>query len=218
MCGENGFGVKLHAEYRNCFMGKRHKYAVIRMGGRTERAAFWQFGDQRMIAPCHKGGGNVVEKVCILMIDVRGLAVYGTRRAENAATKSGGNRLMAETDAEKRDAMCGGSPDEINGNACFIWSAGTGGEQNGGRLECQCLLDADLIRADGAAFKAQLADIAGEVVNEAVEIINDEDHAVSPASTACSLTPSASHMLRALARVSSYSAAGSESATMPPPA
>ena len=56
---------------------------------------------------------------------------------------------------------------------------------------------------------AQLADVARQVVDERVVVVDEQDHA------ACS---SASIMPRALSSVSRYSCSGSESATMPPPA
>src|SRR2546422_1044804 len=54
----------------------------------------------------------------------------------------------------------------------------------------------------------QLAHVAGEVVNEGVVVVDEQDHE-APASAA--ITPAA------LSSVSRYSCSGSESATIPPP-
>ena len=58
---------------------------------------------------------------------------------------------------------------------------------------------------------AQLADVPGEVVDEGVVVVDEEDHG-DPAFTSASIMP------RALSSVSRYSCSGSESATIPPPA
>src|SRR5690606_4314041 len=108
-----------------------------------------------------------------------------------------------------------------NGNPRLVGSAGTGREDDCIRPKRDGLFDGYLVGADRSALDAQFADIAREVVNEAVEIVDEKDHPCSSsrtASAAASPPPSARRIARALASVSSYSEAGSESATMPPPA
>ena len=60
--------------------------------------------------------------------------------------------------------------------------------------------------AHHARGRAELREVARHVVDEAVVIVDDEDHAAK-----------ASRMRRILVRLSSYSAAGLERAVMPPP-
>src|SRR5512147_210677 len=58
---------------------------------------------------------------------------------------------------------------------------------------------------------AQLGDIPGQVVDEAVVVVEQEDHGVATAAARVVIRA------RALSSVSWYSSSGSESATMPPP-
>src|SRR4029077_17592387 len=72
----------------------------------------------------------------------------------------------------------------------------------------------DLVRCDPVVaaddrLAAQLADVPGEVVDEGIVVVDDEDH---PGIRRASIMP------RALSSVSRYSCSGSESATIPPPA
>ncbi len=73
--------------------------------------------------------------------------------------------------------------------------------QGRNRLQCEAIAAVD----DG--LLPELSHVAGEVVDEGVVVVEQEDHALS-----------ASEMPRALCNVSSYSRAGSDSASTPPPA
>ena len=76
------------------------------------------------------------------------------------------------------------------------------------------VVDGARVVAHDAQLGAQLAEILDEVVGERIVVIDDENH-VSQARWAIS---SARSSARALSRVSSYSAVGFESMTMPAPA
>ena len=64
-------------------------------------------------------------------------------------------------------------------------------------------------------LRAQLAQVLDQVVGERIVVVDDEDHAAYNPVCASS---SARNIARALSLVSSYSAVGFESATMPAPA
>ncbi len=73
----------------------------------------------------------------------------------------------------------------------------------------------DLVVAVNDQIRAQLAQVLDEVVGERIVVVDDEDaHGYSPSEASSSARISA----RALSHVSSNSAAGSESITMPAPA
>ena len=73
---------------------------------------------------------------------------------------------------------------------------------------------------------AQLADVAGEVVDEGVVVVDEENHEAVESGSGRLATGTAARLRlyqrlnqpRALSSVSRYSSSGSESATMPPPA
>ena len=79
------------------------------------------------------------------------------------------------------------------------------------------LAERHLVVAAHAHVGAQLAEILHEVVGERIVVVDDENHVYRPTALACA-SSSARITARALSRVSSYSAAGFESATMPAPA
>src|SRR6185295_20103461 len=77
------------------------------------------------------------------------------------------------------------------------------------RRQCLDFAERDLVVAVYDRVLAELAHISGEVMDERVVVIDEEDHGG---------TANASIIPRALSSVSRYSCSGSESATIPPPA
>ena len=73
--GENGFGVKLHAEYRMAAMGDGHDLAVLAGGGDVELAVVGQFHDQGMVARRLQGIGQAFEQAFPVVMDERRAAV-----------------------------------------------------------------------------------------------------------------------------------------------
>ena len=134
--------------------------------------------------------------------------MHGAAGAVDDAAIGVPDALVAEADAEDRDA----GPEALDhrvADAGLERAARAGGEDDvGGRQR----LDAgkvDGVVAHDEALHAQLADVAGEVPDEAVVVVDEEDQGVPRRAAIRAL---------ALASVSSYSAAGSLSAVMPPPA
>ena len=79
-------------------------------------------------------------------------------------------------------------------------------------LERVDLVERDLVVAADQRRRAELAEVLREVEGERIVVVDEQDH--RPSSAMASAWSSA----RALSRVSSYSAAGFESATIPAPA
>ena len=73
-------------------------------------------------------------------------------------------------------------------------------------------LDGHRVVAQDANLRAELAQVLDEVVGKRVVVVDDDDH------RPCCASSSARTSARALSRVSSYSAVGFESITMPAPA
>src|SRR3954464_2087196 len=94
-------------------------------------------------------------------------------------------------------------------DAGLVRRAGAGGDDDVGGCQSLDRGEVERVVAHDEALVAELADVAGEVPDEAVVVVDQEDHQ-PPLSAATSA--------RAFASVSSYSAAGSLSAVMPPPA
>ncbi len=102
--------------------------------------------------------------------------------------------------------------DDLDRDAGILGAAGAGRDDDVRGLQRFDLAERDLVVAAHQRRRAQLAEVLREVERERVVVVDEENHRPSSAmASACSSA-------RALSRVSSYSAAGFESATMPAPA
>ncbi len=124
-------------------------------------------------------------------------------RALHDAAEDFAHHLMAEADAENGE-LAGIIAHDGDGLARFGGRAGAGRDDDG--LCGAQVLRRHLVVSHDPRALAQFLEIARHVVNEAVIIVDDEDHGRN-----------ASMMRLILVRLSSYSAAGCERAVMPPP-
>src|SRR5690606_28565673 len=99
------------------------------------------------------------------------------------------------------------------GDARLLGRTGPGADDDGLRLQAGHLLDGDAVVPVDRLGRPQLAQVLDQVVGEGVVVVDHDDHQ-SPSSA----ISSARIRARALFWASRYSAAGSESATMPAPA
>src|SRR5687767_10679588 len=120
---------------------------------------------------------------------------------------------MAEADAEDRhrrtEALDGGNRD-----AGVLGTARAGRNHDPRRRQRRDLVQRDLVVAAHRHLGAELAQVLGEVEGERIVVVDQEDHHRSSRCASSRARKSAC----ALLRVSSYSVAGTESATMPAPA
>src|SRR5256885_8358226 len=97
-------------------------------------------------------------------------------------------------------------PHDVRRNPRLARRTGPGGDDDMRRSESLDLLVRRNVVASYNGLFSQLAHVAGQVVDERVVIVDQQDHG-----TRAAMSP------RALSSVSRYSSSGSESATMPPP-
>src|SRR5881409_1400632 len=115
---------------------------------------------------------------------------------------------MAETHAEDRNRRTE-APHDVGRDAGFHRRTGTGRKDDVARRERGNIIERERVVPAYDGLFAELAHVAGQVINEGIMVIDEQNHA---------RTARASIMPRALSSVSRYSCSGSESATMPPPA
>ena len=115
---------------------------------------------------------------------------------------------MPQTHAENRRRRAE-PPYDLGGDASFVRRARTGRDDDVAGRQRSDFAECHLVAAPHHDVPAQLTDIASEVVDERIAVVDDENHV--PAATA-------SISARALSSVSRYSCSGPESATIPPPA
>ena len=77
--------------------------AVFRVCGGMERSFRIELCDKRMITPGDKRRRDALEDSLAIVKDFRWFAVNGLRCAGDISAKGGGDCLMTEADAEKRD-------------------------------------------------------------------------------------------------------------------
>ena len=124
---------------------------------------------------------------------------------------------MSEADSKNRKAA-GECLDHIIADPRLVGCARAGRDANPLRRHLFNLTDRDAIIAPDHGILTKLAEILDEVVGKGVVIINDQNHEfkgfgmVAVASSIARMTP------LALLTVSSNSASGEESATIPAPA
>src|SRR5262249_60367592 len=133
------------------------------------------------------------------------------RRAEGLA-----DRLVAEADAEHRDAA-GEAADGLDRDARLVGRLRPRRDHEVGGLEGLDSVEVDLVVAPHLHLGPELAQVLHEVVGEAVVVVDEDDarHRYQPSVAATSM---ARKHAWALLRVSSYSRAATESATPPAPA
>ena len=155
------------------------------------------------------GLGSAGKEPGAVVRNVGCLSVHRPRGAHHAAPVGRADRLVAEADAEDRN----GGPESADRPSTEIpASAGVQGPGEmmmwlGARAAISSSVTASFRRTSG--FAAQFPDVPREIPDERVVVVEEEDH---------DAPPKARRMPAALSSVSWYSCAGSESATIPPPA
>ena len=125
--------------------------------------------------------------------------------------------LMSKTDA-KNGKTTGKTADHFIADSCLLGSTWPRRNTDPIRIHGIDFGNRDLIIATNERFCSQFSKILDDIVGEGIVVIDDEDHGriccgrVAEASSMARITP------MALLTVSSNSAAGLESATIPAPA
>ena len=121
--GEDGFGVKLHAEDRMAAMGDGHDLAVLAGGGDVELAVVGQFHDQGMVARRLQGIGQAFEQAFPVVMDERRRAVDRPLGAPYLSAVDLRDALMARAD----DAGGRAAPTVGSRGTPFVGRGGCGG-------------------------------------------------------------------------------------------
>ena len=168
--------------------------------------------DERVIAPGGERLRDAAEDARAVVLDGRRLAVHQLGRADDVAAEGDADALVPEADAEHRDARrrTAGSPRPRSRRPRAVRARARSRCDRAACSATSSSVSSSLRRT--SRRRAQLAEVLGEVEGERIVVVDQQNH--SPASAMASACSSA----RALSRVSSYSAAGFESATIPAPA
>ena len=130
--------------------------------------------DEGMIAGRREGTVDAAEHGAALVADLGHLAVHGDGRAHDVAAESLSDGLMAEADAEHRDALAGATG-EVEADAGLAGRARTRRQDDGVRLEREDRVGGGLVVAHHLDRAHQGADQMDEVPGEGIVIVDDQD-------------------------------------------
>src|SRR5580765_1477298 len=212
--GEQRLRVELHPFHREAAVAQPHDLAVFRLRGHGEAGGqALALHHQRVIPGCHEFIRNPGENSAAIVADARSLAVHDPPGPHYLSAEGLADRLVAEANAEERHAAR--EPrDQPQGDAGIVGRPGTRREHDVGRRERRDFVDGNLVVAKHPHLGPELAQVLRQVVSERVVVVDQRDHAAS-ASFSLEASSAAFSSARALCWVSSHSARGSESATMP---
>src|SRR6266550_2131506 len=217
--GHDRFRVELHGLERKRSMPQRHHDPVIATS--THHKIRWErlFVDhERVVA---RGLGRVWhpdEDALAVMSDERGLSVPRLRSPDDRRTERDRRALESEADAQRRDAALGSLAHQRGRAAGRLGPARPrrDDEAVGARVERR--RERRIVGAQHHDLGAERTERLREVVGERVVVV-DEQHACRHRTISAPSTSSiARRSARAFALVSSSSADGSESTTIPAPA
>lgn len=143
---------------------------------------------------------------------IRGPTVHRATCTRHPSAEYAPNTLVSEADAENWNATRKFTDDGRRYSG-LNWSARTGGDDHCARLEVNEVADADHVVPEDFRCFTKLLEIAGNVEDEGVVVVDDDNQSAPDVSAR-----NASKIRCALASVSSYSAAGSDIAVIPLPA
>src|ERR1700722_5795705 len=169
-----------------------------------------------MVAAGWKFLGHAAEQAAAVMQHGRHLAMHQARRAHDFPAEHLHQGLVAEANAEDRDAA-GERLDHAHRNAGVARRAGSGRNDQMRMLLRERFLDRDGVVAVHVDVRAQHQKGLHQVVGEGVVVVDEQyprSHDKSPSAAMLSARRSTA----LFAMTSSYSAFGELSATMPPPA
>src|SRR5262249_6810912 len=158
-----------------------------------------------------EGRRHAAEHAAAVVLDWRGLPVHQGCRTYHGSAECDANPLMTEAHAEHGHARTVAAND-LDRDARVLRPARSWRDHDPGRPIGPDAPARHFVVAADDRRRAQLAEVLRQIPRERIVVVDEQNH--RPASAMASACNSA----RALSRVSSYSAAGFESATMPAPA
>ena len=128
-----------------------------------------------MVAPDIQRVWQVLEQAFSVVGYGGGFSVHGRFGAQGACAVGFSNSLMPQAYA-KYGGVWAKAFNDVDANSCFFRGAGAGGEHDRIGLYVADILDFQGIVTLYACFHAGQFEIAGEIVNKAVIVVDDQKH------------------------------------------
>jgi hypothetical protein len=157
-------------------VAETHDDAVVGFGGDGEFAGQrFFFDDEGMVTRGGEGIGKLAKNIFVVVMNLAGFAVKKFWGADDFSAKGNADGLVAQANAQD-GKFSGEAFDEFNGDAGFLRSAGTWGNDDALWLAADDFFDGDFIVAvhfDGAT---QFAEILREVISEGIVVVEKQNH------------------------------------------
>jgi len=172
---------------------------------------------EAVVARCVERIGKSFKKILPVVMDRGCFPMHQALRTDNLTSKNITHALMTETDPEDRK-FSGEGPDYLVTDTGFLGSAGPRRNADPLRVHFLNFPNTDLIISLHQGIRSEFPEILDEIVGEGIVVIDDQDHDRKGAGDVAAASSMARTTPMALFTVSSNSASGLESATMPAPA
>lgn len=176
MRGQDGFGVKLHAVDGVRTVFYRHgQVGFLFAGDDVQFGRFCEIADQRVIATCLEGGGDVCEKRIVLVVEDSAAASVGGLFSANSYAAIGlADALMTEAYAQNwqlRAELCY----EGEAVACVGGGSWPWGDYEAVYGHFSGCFGCDFVVAEDADRCACQFAVAGEIMREGIVVIDQQD-------------------------------------------
>jgi hypothetical protein len=176
--GQHRLGVELDALDGQLAVPQRHDDPGRRVPGDLELVGHGGgVHGQRVVPRRRERRRQAGQDALPLVLDLTGLAVQQLGCAHHDGTEGLGDRLVAQADPQHGGALLGRRTDHRHGHAGAGGCAGSGGEQDSCDVEIGELVHVDGVVAPDDGADAELAEVLDQVVDEAVEVVDDENRA-----------------------------------------
>lgn len=164
---------------------KPHHFAII-LGGRRDQESLRDrvaIGAQRVISDRLKRVRHPGKESLAIVFDRTRFSVPHQSRTVHCGSADVGDRLVPEANAKERHIEARPSfkrgPGDIQADARFAGSAGAWREKNSSRSQGRDALQVDLVVPTDDNLCPALPEVLDQVIGEAIEIVDDEDHGLS---------------------------------------
>ena len=150
----------------------RHDETIVGTGGDLELGWKTIFADgERMVASSGEPVRDAVKQTLSIVEDLRALAMAGLH-SHDARSIGRADRLVAQADPENGELPTE-LPDSLDTDSRALGGAGPGREYQRGRGSLADAFYGDGVVANDFALLAELLEVAGEVVDKAVKVVDE---------------------------------------------
>ena len=176
--------MKLHAVDPARLMLDRHHRAVGVAGGHAEEYRQRPLlDDERVVSAAGERAGQSREQAPAIVMHEARPPVHGLLRPHHPAAEGRRDRLMTEADAQDR-MIAAEVPDDVDRAARLGWRAGPGRDDDSAGRKLADLPHGRTVGRHDLHVRAEPREISPEVVDEAVAIVEEHDHGITPAGSA----------------------------------